>query len=44
MDGALTIILAKYTDFVDVFFLNLAAKLPECTGINNHLINPIKGQ
>ena len=29
---------AKYLDFVDVFFPNLASKLPEHTGINNHAI------
>ena len=32
-------ILAKYSNFSNVFFSDSAAELPEYTGINDHLIN-----
>lgn len=38
-DKALIVILSKYTDFVDIFSPNLAAKLSEQIRINNHFIN-----
>ena len=34
----------KYIDFVDVLSLDLASKLPENTGINNHAIEIVDGQ
>lgn len=39
MDGALTTIPPKYSDFVDVLSLKLAAKLSEYTRINNYAID-----
>ena len=39
-----TKILAKYSDFADVFSPNLASKLPELTRINNHAIKLVDGQ
>ena len=33
----------EYTDFADVFFPNLAFKLPEHTGINKHTIKLVNG-
>ena len=35
---------AKYSDFVDVFSLDLASKLFKHTGINNHVIELVDGQ
>ena len=35
---------AKYSDFADVFFLDLASKLPKYTGINNHANELVEGQ
>ena len=35
---ALTKVLAKYSDFVDVFSPNLVSKLPEYIAINDHAI------
>ena len=35
---------AKYSNFADVFFLDLASELPEHTGINNHAIKLVDGQ
>ena len=35
---------AKYSDFADVFSLDLACKLLEHTGINNHAIKLVEGQ
>ena len=37
-EEALTKVPAKYSDFADVFSLDLAFKLPEHTGINDHAI------
>ena len=34
----------KYANFVDVFSPDLASKLPEYTGINNHAIKLVDGQ
>ena len=34
----------KYANFADIFFLDLASKLPEHTGINNHTIKPVDNQ
>ena len=39
-----TKILVKYSDFADVFSLDLAFKLPKHTGINDYAIELIKGQ
>lgn len=33
----------KYADFTDVFSKDLATKLPEYTGINNHVIKLVAG-
>ena len=33
---------AKYSDFANVFSLNLVSELPEHTGINNHAIDLVK--
>ena len=41
---AFTKILAKYTNFADVFSPELAFKLLEYIGINNHTIKLVKGQ
>ena len=35
---------AKYSDFADVFSLDLASELPEYTGINNHAIELVDDQ
>ena len=35
---------AEYSDFADMFFLDLASKLPEHTEINNHTIELVDGQ
>lgn len=40
-DEATTAIISKYVDFVDVFFLDLIANLPEHTKINEHTIKLI---
>ena len=40
---ALTKVPAKYLDFADVFFLDLAFKLPEQTRINNQAIELVNG-
>ena len=37
-------VLAKYLDFAYIFSLNLASKLPEYTGINDHAIELVEGQ
>ena len=37
-------VLAKYSDFADVFSPDLAFKLPEHTGINNHAIKLVEDQ
>ena len=37
-EGAPTKVPAEYADFADVFSLNLASKLPQHTGINDHAI------
>lgn len=34
-----TVVLFEYADFADIFLLDLATKLLEYTGINNHSIN-----
>ena len=39
-----TKVLDKYTDFADVFSLNLASKLPEHTKINDYAIKLVNGQ
>ena len=39
-----TKILAKYSDFADVFSLDLASKLSEPTGINDHNIKLVDSQ
>ena len=36
-------VFAKYSDFADVFLLDLASKLPKHTGINNHVIKLVNG-
>ena len=41
---ASTSIPTKYSDFTDVFFLELASKLPDHTGINNHAIELVDKQ
>ena len=43
VEEACTKIFAKYLDFANVFSLDLASKLPEYTGINNHAIEPVDG-
>lgn len=43
-DEALTAILNKYIDFVDVFLPDLAAELLEYIGINDHAISLINGK
>ena len=37
-------VIAKYSNFEDVFFLDLAFKLPKHTRINNHAIKLVDGQ
>ena len=37
-------VLTEYSDFADVFSLDLTSKLPEHTGINNHAIKLVDGQ
>lgn len=36
-------IFSKYTDFVDIFFKDLATKFPKHIGINDHTIDMFKG-
>ena len=43
-EKALTMISNKYADFADVFSSDLAFKLPQHTGINNHAIKLVDGQ
>ena len=43
-EEASTKILAEYSDFADVFSLNLASELPEHTEINNHAIELVENQ
>ena len=43
-EEAPTKVLDEYTDFADVFSPDLAAKLPEHTGINDHAIKLVDGQ
>ena len=43
-EEAFTKVLAKYSDFADIFSPNLASELPEHTGINHHAIELIEGQ
>ena len=38
-EEAPTKVSAEYSDFADMFSLDLASKLPQHTGINDHLIN-----
>ena len=42
-EEASTKVPAKYSDFADIFSLDLASKLPEHTGINDHAIKLVKG-
>ena len=41
-EEALTKVPVKYTDFANMFSLDLASKLPEHTGINNHAIELVE--
>ena len=43
-EEALKKVSAEYSDFVDVFSPDLASKLPEHTGINDHAIELVDGQ
>ena len=43
-EEALTKVPIKYSDFADVFSLDLASKLPEYTGINDQAIELVNGQ
>ena len=43
-EEAPTKVSAKYSDFADVFSLDLASELPKHTGINDHAIELVKGQ
>ena len=43
-EEAPTKVSAKYSEFADVFSLDLASKLPKHTGINNHAIELVDGQ
>ena len=43
-EKALTKVFAEYSDFADVFSLDLASELPEHTGINNYAIELFDGQ
>ena len=43
-EEAPTKVSAEYSDFADVFSPNLASKLPEHTGINDHAIKLVDGQ
>lgn len=43
VDEALISSLSEYTNFIDVFFNNLAVKLWEHTRINDHTINLVEG-
>lgn len=36
--------MSKYADFANIFFSDLAAKLPKHTGINSHPINLVEDQ
>lgn len=40
-DETFTAIPSKYTDFINVFYPDLATELPKYTGINNHTIELI---
>ena len=40
---ALTKVSAKYSNFVDIFFLDLASKFPKHTRINDHTIELVDG-
>ena len=42
-EEAITKVPAEYSDFADVFSSDLASKLPEHTGINNHAIELVDG-
>lgn len=42
-DNIFTAVMSEYIDFTIIFFLNLAAKLPEHPEINNHPIYLVKG-
>ena len=44
VEKATTKVLAEYSDFADVFSPDLASKLPEHTGINDHVIELVDGQ
>ena len=43
-EEALTKVPAEYSDFADVFSLDLASELPKHTGINDHAIELVDGQ
>ena len=43
-EEAPTKVLAKYSDFADVFFPDLVFELPKHTGINDHAIELVDGQ
>ena len=43
-EEAPTKVSAEYSDFADVFSLDLASKFPEHTGINDHAIKLVNGQ
>ena len=43
-EEAFTKVPAKYSDFADVFSLDLASELPKHTGINDHAIELVNGQ
>ncbi len=43
-DKALIEIPARYSDYADVFSLDLAVELPENTGMNKHAIEVIEGK
>ena len=42
-EKALTKVPAKYSDFADVFSLDLTSELPKHSGINNHAIELVEG-
>ena len=44
VEEALTKVLAKYSDFMDEFFLDLESKLPKHIKINNYAIELVNGQ
>ncbi len=43
-DKVSTEILAKYSDYADIFSLGLAMELPKNTGMNKHAIELIDGK